>query len=110
MNERQCPHCLAAFTPAPPRQRAVYCGVACQAAAQRERRIEERRIATANRRRVPSEGSMLGAHISAAGGGSMPSLRTTYPAHVRRALNDLAESNPTPERYRAERERILGGA
>jgi hypothetical protein len=44
------------------------------------------------------------------GGGMLPSLRTTYPPSVRRALHALAESNPTPERYRTERERILGDA
>jgi hypothetical protein len=110
MTERQCPYCLAAFTPAPPQQRAVYCDAVCQAAAQRERRREERLIAAANRRRAPSDGGLLGPQVTAAGGGTMPSLRTTYPAAVRAALHALAESNPDPLTYARERERILGGA
>lgn len=32
-----------------------------------------------------------------------------YPRRVRDALNELAESNPTPEVYEAEKARILGG-
>ncbi len=40
-------------------------------------------------------------------GGILPSLRTTYPAHIARALHALAESRPTPAHYAAERARIL---
>lgn len=34
----------------------------------------------------------------------------THPRHVGRALFELAESNPSPERYEAEKARILGGS
>jgi hypothetical protein len=41
------------------------------------------------------------------GGGCLPVYRTTYTLAQRKALNALAESNPTPEEYRQERARIL---
>ena len=45
-----------------------------------------------------------------AGGGTLPSLRTTYSLAQRLALWDLAMSNPTRERYDREKARILGSA
>ena len=43
-------------------------------------------------------------------GGTLPSLRTTYPAPIARRLHELAESNPSPEVYYRERARILADA
>ena len=42
-------------------------------------------------------------------GGTLPSLRTTYTLEQRKALWELAMSNPTWERYHREKARILGG-
>ena len=39
--------------------------------------------------------------------GGPPCIRPAYTHAQRKALHALAESNPTPERYRAEKERIL---
>jgi hypothetical protein len=40
-------------------------------------------------------------------GGMLPSIRTAYTLAQREALNALAESRPTLERYLQERQRIL---
>jgi hypothetical protein len=42
--------------------------------------------------------------------GGMPILRPAYTASQRAALHALAESNPTPETYAAQRAAILGTA
>ena len=44
------------------------------------------------------------------GGGILPSIRTTYPAHIARQLHALAESRPDPETYARERASILEAA
>ena len=60
--------------------------------------------------------SLLGAANTTTGrrgrnqGGILPSYRTTYPAHIARALHELAESRPkSAAEYEARKAEILGG-
>lgn len=63
---------------------------------------------------TPRDKSLLGGSAreypsGGRGGGMLPCLRPRYTVAEARALFELAESNPTPERYAKERARILDG-